>query len=73
MRPAAISCLLFVLLASLASGQSPQTVAPQIVEISSSNLHLKAFLWEPAGQGPFPAVLFNHGSGATDAAHTAGM
>jgi hypothetical protein len=26
---------------------------------------------EPAGTGPFPAVLFNHGSGGADADHTA--
>jgi carboxymethylenebutenolidase len=69
----AISCLLLSLLASAASGQPSPTSAPQIVQISSSNLHLKAFLWKPAGAGPFPAVLFNHGSGEGDAAHTAGM
>ena len=73
MNRAAISCLLLSLLASAASGQSSQTIAPQIVHISSSNLRLKAFLWKPPGAGPFPAVLFNHGSGEGDAAHTAGM
>jgi dienelactone hydrolase len=41
--------------------------------IRSGNLHLKAFLWKPSGPGPFPAVLFNHGSGDIDALHTAGM
>jgi carboxymethylenebutenolidase len=45
----------------------------KVVDIISGNLRLKAFLWKPAGSGPFPAVLFNHGSGGTDAAHTAGM
>jgi dienelactone hydrolase len=44
-----------------------------MVEVPSGNLHLKAFLWEPVGPGPFPAVLFNHGSGGADPAHTAGM
>src|SRR5262249_28034888 len=33
---------------------------------------LKGFLWKPVGNGPYPAALFNHGSG-TDAEHTAGM
>ncbi len=47
--------------------------APQSVEIPSGTLRLKAFLWTPPGAGPFPAVLFNHGSGGPDAAHTAGM
>lgn len=73
MNRAVISCLLLSLLASAATGQSSPTIAPQIVQISSSNLRLKAFLWKPAGAGPFPAVLFNHGSGEGDAAHTAGM
>lgn len=49
-----------------------QVVAPQIVEVPSGTLHLKGYLWMPAGPGPFPAVLFNHGSGADDAQHTAG-
>jgi carboxymethylenebutenolidase len=64
---------LLALLISAASGQSSPTIAPQIVQISSSNLHLKAFFWKPAGAGPFPAVLFSHGSGEGDAAHSAGM
>jgi len=45
---------------------------PQIVEVPSGKLHLKAFLWKPADPGPFPAVLFNHGSGVT-ADQTAGL
>lgn len=62
-----------LLLSSVAFGQSSPSVPPQTVEISSGNLRLKAFLWKPAGPGPFAAVLFNHGSGGADAAHTAGM
>jgi dienelactone hydrolase len=46
--------------------------SPQIVEIPTGKLHLKAYLWKPPGVGPFPAVLFNHGSGE-DVAHTAGL
>jgi poly(3-hydroxybutyrate) depolymerase len=65
--------LIFALLFSGVSlGQAARSVPPQTVEIASGNLRLKAFLWKPPGPGPFPAVLFNHGSG-TDAAHTAGM
>jgi dienelactone hydrolase len=48
-------------------------MVPQTVEFPSGKLHLKAYLWKPAGPGPFPAVLFNHGSGGADADHTAGM
>src|SRR6267142_3660477 len=58
----------------VAFGQiSQQSIAPQIIEVHSGNLRLKAFLWKPAGPGPFPAVLFNHGSGGADPAHTAGL
>lgn len=66
-------CVFALLLSGVAFGQSFQPTTPQTVEIPSGNLHLKAFLWKPAGPGPFPAVLFNHGSGGADAAHTAGM
>lgn len=49
------------------------TPSPQTVQIVSGNLHLKAFFWKPQGPGPFPAVLFNHGSGGATASETAGM
>ena len=35
----------------------------EIVSFPSGNLTLRAVLYKPAGPGPFPAVLFNHGSG----------
>jgi dienelactone hydrolase len=62
-----------LLLAGVSVGQAVQSVPPQTVEIPSGSVRLKAFLWKPTGPGPFPAVLFNHGSGGADAAHTAGM
>jgi len=64
---------LALLLSPLAFGQSAAAGPPQIVEFTSSNLSLKGYLWKPPGRGPFPAVLCNHGSGGTDAMHTAGM
>jgi len=64
--------VLTLLLSSFAYSQAPQLTAAQAVTISSGNLRLKAFLWKPDGNGPFPAVLFNHGMGS-DAGHTAGM
>lgn len=49
------------------------SLEPQIIDVPSGNLHLKAFFWKPTGAGPFPAVLFNHGSGGENAQFTAGM
>jgi len=66
-----ISCALLLSLSALA--QSPQSMAPQVVKFASGKLRLNGYLWKPAGTGPFPAVLFNHGSGGADADHTAGM
>ncbi len=65
--------VLALLLSGAVAGDSAQSIAPQTVEIPSGNLRLKAFLWMPAGRGPFPAVLFNHGSGGADSQHTAGI
>jgi len=38
---------------------------PETVVVQSGTLKLRALLWHPGGHGPFPAVLFNHGSGNT--------
>ena len=46
------------LIAGVACAQ-PQ---PQEVTFQSGKLQLHGFLWKPAGPGPFPAVLWNHGS-----------
>jgi carboxymethylenebutenolidase len=40
-----------------------QASDPQTVAVASGALTLHGLLWRPAGAGPFPAVLFNHGSG----------
>jgi len=45
----------------LVAAPAPSSTTPQIVEIDSGALRLKAYLWVPAGSGTFPAVLFNHG------------
>jgi len=57
----------------LAPGQNVQVGSPEIVEFPSVKLHLKGYLWKPAGHRPFPAILFSHGSGGPDAWHTSGM
>jgi carboxymethylenebutenolidase len=58
---------------SLGAAQTSSGLQPQIVEIPSGSLHLKGLLWRPSGAGPFPAVLFSHGSGGPDPDHTAGL
>jgi dienelactone hydrolase len=47
--------------AAQAHGQGPDTVV-----VRSGVLSLRALVWRPVGRGPFPAVLFNHGSWPTD-------
>jgi carboxymethylenebutenolidase len=66
--------LLLVALAPVAFAiDSPAPITRDTVVVPSSNLRLKAFLWKPSGPGPFPAILFCHGSGGSDADHTAGL
>ena len=36
---------------------------PETVVFKSGDLTLEGLLWKPTGSGPFPAVLYNHGSG----------
>jgi len=63
----------FVLTSAVLAVDQQGSVAPETIVVPSGNLRLKAFLWKPAGPGPFPAVLFCHGSGGPDADHTAGL
>jgi carboxymethylenebutenolidase len=64
---------ILLLVTPVVLGQEVRAGSPEIVEFPSGKLHLKAFLWRPSGQGPFPAILFSHGSGGPDALHTSGM
>jgi carboxymethylenebutenolidase len=65
--------VLVLLLSPAILGNLAQPIAPQVVTFPSGNLRLKGYLWTPPGLGPFPAVLFNHGSGGATADVTAGM
>jgi carboxymethylenebutenolidase len=38
---------------------------PEEVLVKSGALSLRALLWRPPGKGPFPAVMFSHGSYST--------
>ena len=72
MRAGALAFLVASLSVPMAVGQPP-SIVPETVVVPSGKLRLKAFLWKPNGPGPFPTVLFNHGSGGADADHTAGL
>ena len=62
---------LLVALTQIAGAAHQSTaITPEIVVVPSGALQLKALLWLPENGGPFPAVLFNHGSGSSDAMHT---
>lgn len=66
--------LAFVLLLSaVAFGLPSPASGPEVVVVPSGNLRLKGFLWRPTNSSPSPAVLFVHGSGDIDAAHTSGL
>src|SRR5215467_8239168 len=54
--------LIFAATAGTQSNPAPAPVNPQEVTFQSGNLQLHGFLWRPNGPGPFPAVLWNHGS-----------
>ena len=72
MRVKALGFLFAPLSVALVIGQT-DSIVPETVVVPSGKLRLKAFLWKPNGPGPFPIVLFNHGSGGADADHTAGL
>lgn len=52
--------LAVVLFANVATAAS---VDPETIPVPSDGLTLHALVWRPQGSGPFPAVLFTHGSG----------
>ncbi len=57
-----------VLTSALATGAEGQASGePATVVVHNGTLTLRALLWRPRGHGPFPAVLFNHGSGRSRA------
>lgn len=64
---------LFALTSTALALDQQASFAPETIVVPTGKLRLKAFLWKPTGPGPFPAVLFCHGSGGADADHTAGL
>ena len=39
-----------------------QEAKPELITFKSGDLALKGFVWKPEGSGPFPAIVWNHGS-----------
>jgi carboxymethylenebutenolidase len=54
---ALLSFLLFLVLPSSAASREPE-----VVSFRSGEITLQGTLYKPEGKGPFPAVLYNHGS-----------
>lgn len=65
---AAVLAAVFAAPAGAAAGEGPETV-----EVRSGTVTLRGLLWLPKGDGPFPAVLFNHGSGTNSDLSRAGV
>jgi dienelactone hydrolase len=63
-KPCAFVLAAFVLAWALATTAQGQAAGgPETVVVHNGPVTLHALLWRPQGRGPFPAVLFNHGSG----------
>jgi carboxymethylenebutenolidase len=45
-----------------ATDHAHHDVAPELVHFAGTRGTLGGFLYKPKGEGPFPAILFNHGS-----------
>src|SRR5262245_17649882 len=62
---------IFLWLASAAAyGQSPADSAYTEVFYPSGKLRIQAYLYKPNGDGPFPVVIYNHGSRPTRERHS---
>jgi carboxymethylenebutenolidase len=59
--------LLFIFVPGISVAQS----GPEEVVFPSGGRQLHGFLWKPEGAGPFPAIVWNHGSEKTPGSHPA--
>jgi dienelactone hydrolase len=59
-RPLVFALALLIMMAS-AYGQPTQTPYDDVF-YSSGKLRIEAYLYKPQGSGPFPVVIYNHGS-----------
>jgi dienelactone hydrolase len=61
-RATVLLAVLFCVAAAAAHGQSESESAYSEVFYQSGNLRIQAYLYKPDGDGPFPVVIYNHGS-----------
>ena len=73
MKNAHLRLLFLIVFLTTGARTKERPSTPPIVDFPSGTLRLEAYLWKPAGRGPFPAVLFCHGSGGNTPDTTAGM
>src|SRR5262245_2435428 len=73
MKRAAVSTIGAITVAVALSTSRPHVAtasqtdgAPDVIDAPVGRLILRAHIWRPSGSGPFPAVLFNHGSYTAD-------
>jgi len=63
MNSISVALIAIVSSAVLALQSLPQSsVGPEQITVMSGSKMLRGLMWRPAGRGPFPAILFNHGS-----------
>jgi carboxymethylenebutenolidase len=62
MRTYASHLILSLILLAQAAAPKPPSAVNEIVTINASDRTLRGVLYRPVGPGPFPVVLYNHGS-----------
>jgi len=61
-KVALILTFLFVFVSAATFAQNPPTHSANVVSFTDEKLTLGGLLYKPEGDGPFPALLYNHGS-----------
>src|SRR5215471_3341302 len=55
-------CSIFIIAWSAFAAEKPQTDKAQEVTIQAGHYQLHGCFWTPDGPGPYPVMIFNHGS-----------
>ncbi|MDA0629575.1 hypothetical protein PCS76_22450, partial [Acinetobacter baumannii] len=62
MKARLTACIATLLLGACTAQADNADGPAEVVTFQNGTLELKGELFKPAGTGPFPAVLYNHGS-----------